>query len=295
MDLERLRYLAAVARTGSVRAAATALSVSPGAVSKGITKLEEETGDQLVRPRGRGIELTDSGRWLAQRAAYLLDEHASIAADLRSRRASTSSFCTATYDVFASWLAPLVARQYLPDVPLTLRERWPGEVEAAVSSRLSDAGVTYIPVPTQGVSHEEVARVDMGVFTVQRAFRDVDTIDLPFAVPFHPVSGSVGQYGPLDGWPADAPQRTIVFASSSLESRLELCREGGCALVLPAFVAAHHNQRVRAAQRLEPRSHRLIGARWQRRVYVVRRTGASPELERRTDSLVAAVTAFCSH
>ena len=294
MNFDRLRYLAAVARTGSVRGAATSLHVTPGAVSKGLARLEQDVGAPLLVQVGRGVELTDDGRWLAQRAEHLVGEFSSIGADLERRHGRVSELCVATYDAFASWLPGLLSRQYLPGVPLSVRERWPGEVEGAVASCVSDVGVTFIPVATDGVDHVEVARVELGVFVARAAFRGQSIDAVPFAVPSHPVSGAIGDHGPLDGWPADLPPRDVRLRASSLEARLDIARAGEAAVLLPRFVAERHNAGVLARHRLEPWTGRGAPARLQRRVYVARRVGASPQLEQRADAVVAAVRALCT-
>lgn len=189
MDFDRLRVLAAVARTGSVRGAAAAINVTPGAVSKSISRLEAECDVALVAPRGRGIVLTADGEWLARRAEHLVGEHAALTSDLSSRRGREAGFCIASYDVFVEWFPALVARQFLPGGPMSVRERYPGEIEAAVASRVSDVGITWTPVPTEGVAHRRVARVELGAFTARGAFPGQATADLPFVVPMHPVSG----------------------------------------------------------------------------------------------------------
>ncbi len=294
MDFDRLRYLVTLARTGSVRGAAAALHVSPGAVSKAIARLEQELDLALIQPAGRGVELTADGHWLAERAAFVVGEHAALGAALRDRRERIPLFCIAAHDVFATWFAALVKRQYLPNVPLSLRERWPGEVESAVATRLSDAGITFLPVPTADVQHVEVARVRMGIFTRAGAFTGTDASDLPYAVASHPVKGAAGSYGPLDGWPVDGPVRTVIFSTSSLEARLEMARQGECAIVLPSFVAEHHNRRVHARNRLVEHDSRSIQRRWERRAYVVRPVVSSDDLDRQIDSLATAVRAFCA-
>lgn len=293
MDFDRLRALTAVARTGSIRAAAVALHVTPGAVSKAMARLEQEAGVQILVPEGRGIGLTDEGAWLARRAQHLVGEHASLAHDLATRRFGSSELCIATYDAFAASLPAVVAGQFLPDVPLSLRERWPGEVERAVADAVSDVGVTFTPVPTEGVEHEVVATVSLGVYVVRDAFRGVAPSDLPFAVPSHPLTGIVSSYGPLDGWPADGPAREVRYRLSSLEGRLELCRAGLAALLLPQFVARRHDARAPARLRLELRDppSELVLAR--RRVHMVRRATASAD-DQRVAGVRAAIAAMCT-
>ena len=69
LDVTRLRVLVAVARYGSVTAAARALNYAQPSVSHHLARLEAETGTKLIQRAGRGIRLTDAGRLLAERAA----------------------------------------------------------------------------------------------------------------------------------------------------------------------------------------------------------------------------------
>jgi molybdate transport repressor ModE-like protein len=72
LDVTRLRVLAAVARHGSVTAAARALNYAQPSVSHHLARLEAETGTRLVERSGRGVRLTDAGRLLAGRAEEIL-------------------------------------------------------------------------------------------------------------------------------------------------------------------------------------------------------------------------------
>ncbi len=82
LDLNRLRVLAAVARTGSVTAAARELHYSQPSVSHHLARLETETGAQLIQRVGRGIRLTEAGRVLAERAVEILGRVDSASAEL---------------------------------------------------------------------------------------------------------------------------------------------------------------------------------------------------------------------
>ncbi|NBH01873.1 LysR family transcriptional regulator, partial [Amycolatopsis sp. SID8362] len=64
-----MKVLAAVARHGSVTAAARELHYSQPSVSHHLSRLEVATGAKLVQRAGRGIRLTPEGRLLAGRAA----------------------------------------------------------------------------------------------------------------------------------------------------------------------------------------------------------------------------------
>src|ERR1700691_1364550 len=72
LDVTRLRVLVAVARYGSVTAAARALNYAQPSVSHHIARLEAETGARLLQRAGRGGRLNDAGRRPAERAEDIL-------------------------------------------------------------------------------------------------------------------------------------------------------------------------------------------------------------------------------
>jgi len=70
--LNAVRAFDAVARLGSVRAAADELAVTPAAVSQQLRVLEAHLGLALTQRQGRGLALTDSGRtWHGEIARHL--------------------------------------------------------------------------------------------------------------------------------------------------------------------------------------------------------------------------------
>jgi LysR family transcriptional regulator, glycine cleavage system transcriptional activator len=70
--LNAVRAFDAVARLGSVRAAADELAVTPAAVSQQLRVLEAHLGIALTRRQGRGLTLTDPGRsWHGEIARHL--------------------------------------------------------------------------------------------------------------------------------------------------------------------------------------------------------------------------------
>ncbi|NLG04802.1 MAG: LysR family transcriptional regulator [Clostridia bacterium] len=68
MEVRVLRYFLAVAREGSISAAADALHLSQPTLSRQIHDLEEELGAQLFIRGSRSISLTEAGTLLRQRA-----------------------------------------------------------------------------------------------------------------------------------------------------------------------------------------------------------------------------------
>ncbi|MEU5213710.1 LysR family transcriptional regulator [Streptomyces sp. NPDC020742] len=115
LNLDRLRTLSAVARHGSVSAAADGLHVTTSAVSQQIAKLERETGQQLLAKNGRGVRLTDAGRLLADHAVRILSQVELAQAELEAHRGQAvgelrmGAFPTAARGLFPLALAALRA------------------------------------------------------------------------------------------------------------------------------------------------------------------------------------------
>jgi DNA-binding transcriptional LysR family regulator len=78
----QLRVLDAVRRHGSVTAAARELNYTQPSLSHHLSRLEAQTGAQLLQRVGRGIRLTEAGRLLADRAAEIVGRVDSAAAEL---------------------------------------------------------------------------------------------------------------------------------------------------------------------------------------------------------------------
>jgi DNA-binding transcriptional LysR family regulator len=82
VTLVQLRVLEAVRRHGSVTAAAKELNYTQPSLSHHLSRLEAQTGAQLLQRVGRGIRLTAAGRLLADRAAEIIGRVDSASAEL---------------------------------------------------------------------------------------------------------------------------------------------------------------------------------------------------------------------
>lgn len=72
MDLRQLRYFASVAREGSFSKASEKLRIAQPALSRHIQSLEYEIGVDLLVRSPRGVEVTEAGRLLREKAEYVL-------------------------------------------------------------------------------------------------------------------------------------------------------------------------------------------------------------------------------
>jgi len=152
LDVTRLRVLDAVARLGSVTAAARELGYSQPSISHHLARLEAETGAQLLQRVGRGIRLTQAGRLLSDRAAEIIgridaaDAELSAHVGLTAGRVRLAGFASAIASLVPRAAAMLtrdhpgleigVTDTHPPDALELLRT---GKVELAIIFRYDDA------------------------------------------------------------------------------------------------------------------------------------------------------------
>jgi DNA-binding transcriptional LysR family regulator len=145
LDVNRLRVIDAVARHGSVTAAAKELHYSQPSVTHHLGRLEAETGAQLLQRVGRGIRLTPAGRLLADRAAEIIGRIDAAGAELSAHvgltagRVRVAGFASANSSLMPQALAALADRY--PGLQVSLTDTHPleaiellrtGKIEIAV-------------------------------------------------------------------------------------------------------------------------------------------------------------------
>ena len=74
MEMQQLRYVVAVVRTGNFSRAAGHCHVSQPSLSQQVQKLEEELGERLFDRLGREARLTAAGVAFVRRARRILEE-----------------------------------------------------------------------------------------------------------------------------------------------------------------------------------------------------------------------------
>src|ERR687894_681219 len=125
LDVTRLRVIDAVARHGSVTAAAKELHYSQPSVTHHLGRLEPETGAQLLQRVGRGIRLTPAGQLLADRAAEIIGRIDAAGAELSAHvglnagRVRLAAFASANGSLVPAALATLATRYPSLEISVT--------------------------------------------------------------------------------------------------------------------------------------------------------------------------------
>src|ERR1700683_1951335 len=161
LDVTRLRVLVAVARCGSVTAAARALNYAQPSVSPHLARLEAETGIKLIQRAGRGIRLTDAGRLLAERAAEVIgrldaaENELAGYTGLGAGRLRLAAFPSALGTIVPAAAAMLRGQQ--PTVDLRLTEAEPPEALRMLRAGYVDVALVFRSAPAPPDAGEESA------------------------------------------------------------------------------------------------------------------------------------------
>jgi LysR family transcriptional regulator, glycine cleavage system transcriptional activator len=116
--LDTLRAFEAAARAGSFSAAATALNLTHGAISRRIARLEGWLGLRVFERQARGIALTPEGQRLFQRTQEAFALIADTSDRWSEQRGPAVVRVNAMPSVCSLWLMPRVARFEAGEPPL---------------------------------------------------------------------------------------------------------------------------------------------------------------------------------
>ena len=125
MDFRELRTFCAVAKLGSISAAARALDLGQPAATKHLKKLEEEVGTDLLLRGKRPIQLTTAGTVLLEMAGPLVEGMGALESfrfDLDQPRPVT----VVTTPVLIAQVLPGPVRSFRQKYPDTLLRLWSG-------------------------------------------------------------------------------------------------------------------------------------------------------------------------
>lgn len=235
-----------MARGGSFAAAASALWLTPSAVSQQMGALEREAGVTLFERTARGMLLTDAGVALTARADAVLAElieatrELEAIADGRAGSVRVGSFTSATATFVAAGVEAF--RELHPDVDIRFVDSEPHENLARLKARELDMAVIFDldhwPAGT-GIDGEPLCSDDE--LDCIELFDDPLVIVLPRehrlsgeqALSFEQISGEPVLCGPP--WAVDLVQ---AASSAGVELRVDASCQATGFEALQAFVAA---------------------------------------------------------
>ena len=230
MEFRELRTFCAVARLGSISAAARALDLGQPAATKHLKKLEEEVGVDLLLRGKRPIQLTAAGTVLLEMAGPLVEGMGALET-FRFDLQQASPVTIASTAVLIAQALPGPVRSFRQKHPGHLLRLWPrneSEILTMVASGEADLGI----IPTADVP---VGFDFSPLFTIHRVL---------IAAKDHPVTDlSEITYSGLARWPLvmlGARSRTRRLVDDAFQRRgisYELAVETDSAEAIKMYVA----------------------------------------------------------
>lgn len=147
LDPHRLKVLVAVARCGTLAAAAAQLQYTQPTISHHLSRLEAETGAVLTQRIGRGLRLTAEGERLARRGEEILallqraDDELAAATSLRAGRVRLAVFPSAASTVVPATLKCMAERY--PGIGVELVEAEPPEARSLLRAGEADVALVF--------------------------------------------------------------------------------------------------------------------------------------------------------
>jgi DNA-binding transcriptional LysR family regulator len=273
MAIDKLRYFAVVVETRNLRKAAEILAITPGSLSKAIGSLEVELGVKLLRPEGRGIDITDAGLATFQKSIPLLLAHKNFLESVKDKGENPSSALRwGTFEIFSTYFLSHLISQSFKDEPSLVMELVPGEIESALLENRIDLGLTYMPIANPKLEFIQVGKIGLSVWGHSK-WQNVEAATWPFAVPITALKHHTLEEHSLDMWPKDVARR-VQFRCQMLETALHLARLGQCVVYCPDHLAKLHNKFVRNEFKIEHLDHPGL-PKGQKRIkaYLVQRKG----------------------
>jgi LysR family hydrogen peroxide-inducible transcriptional activator len=118
MEFHQLRYVCAIAETGSFSRAAERCQVAQPSLSQQVLKLEEDLGAKLFDRLGRGVRLTEAGRAFLPHARSILSQ-------MESARSSVVDKCADVRGSVAVGVIPTIAPYLMPRYTKAFAKKYP--------------------------------------------------------------------------------------------------------------------------------------------------------------------------
>ncbi len=162
LTLRHYEYICAVARHGSLSAAAEAVNVSQPALSAALSRIEDHLGHPLfLRRRGAALAMTPQGRLFAEKAQVLL-EQAALLEDPKAASSGQQRLLLVCFSDLAPFLlAPALKalRLAMPEVEISHQACGFKPLITALSEGEADLAITYDLGLDAGFSRAELQRL----------------------------------------------------------------------------------------------------------------------------------------
>ncbi len=162
MEIHQIRYMCAVAETGSFTRAAAREHISQPSLSQQIIKLEQELGTKLFYRFSRSVRLTESGQVFLPRAKQVLRAVASAKSEIQEMTATAcGALKIGVIPTIAPYLLPRMLPPFsskFPQVNITITEDITSGLLQKLRENALDMAIVALPVRGGEFISEEILR-----------------------------------------------------------------------------------------------------------------------------------------
>lgn len=249
MEIFELRYFLAVAQDENVHRASETLNVSPGSLSKAISRLEDELGIALFYKQGRGIRLTPEGAALKKRASLIVQLEEDAKTEIGGQKGTLNVTISAEEILHTHFGVALADRvqKHFPNSRFQFLTRSEVKVIQQVEDGEAHFGFLTGEVP-RSLKSKLLAKVEFqtcaspqhaifkksargGKFPVEEVLKH------PFVSPEANILGTIATSRSWDGWRDDKFPRQIRYRAGGIKIVEELVTKGHAIAYLPDYYA----------------------------------------------------------
>lgn len=146
VNLDQLKQFEAIARMGTMIAAAKELHLTQPALSRAMRRLEDELGANLFERRGRSLMLSREGEAALEYVRAIIHEERLMRIALNELAESASTLLVATVAPTPLWRLTALIVERFPEQLLSSRIESQQDVERSIMNGDADLGISHKPV-----------------------------------------------------------------------------------------------------------------------------------------------------
>lgn len=235
MEWSDVRVFLAIARTGTLGAAARALHLSHPTVGRRLRALEQATGQTLFQRTADGFVPTEEGNAVIALAEQMEEGALGIERRLAGQEQKLQgTLRISSADWFGAYVLPPVIDDYAKACPHVDVEVLTGTRLFSLAQREADIAFRIVPFDSPDVVQRRLVRLAYGVYVAADAPAPVHGDGEGFRLITHDTS--TGQFPDIAWLTESFPNARPVLRSNNRNVQARMCRQGIGIAVLPRVV-----------------------------------------------------------
>lgn len=232
MEWSDVRIFLAVARTGTLGAAARSLHLSHPTIGRRLRALEESMGQVLFQRTADGFVLTEEGTAILPLAEQMEESALTMARRLTGEQQKLEgTLKVSSADWFGAYVLPPVIAEYSRAYPLVEIEVLTGTRLFNLAQREADIAFRIVPFNGQDIVQRRLTQMRYGVYVAATSTDPVEGDGTGHRL--IAMDTSTGSFPDIDWLKARFPNASVVLQSNNRHVQAQMCGTGLGIAVLP--------------------------------------------------------------